>query len=306
MELSSLELKPIEVKFLLRLLEHAPDYRVRISKLKPPNAKTLASERNRICKNLSSEGLVEYTDEISKYQTNAAGKALLESEINMLPVTYDELKLLKKLLEVAVGKSVPPGTAKQVPASERQRLLKQLEDKGLISVVGEKVIKDVWLTQTGYQYLQNDCHPTSTSASLTFSMLGSYLNFLRETLGQQEISRTVNNTQTYVKEEAEQQTSPSPSIADINGLSPESILDTIKMLDQQLDTDNFLPIFHLREKLQPPLTREGLDKLLFELQSQDLIELITLQEVSDYSDSEISAGIPQNTGGAWFYISVND
>ncbi|MBT9317759.1 hypothetical protein [Leptothoe spongobia] len=304
MELSSLKLESIELKFLLRLLEYGPDYRASISKIQP-NSKTRASERNQICQDLCSKGLVEYTDEIPKYQTETAGKALLESETNMLPITDDELQLVKKLLDVAVGKSATPGTAKQVPANERQRLLKQLEEKGLISVVGKKVIKDVWLTQTGYQYLQNDCHPTSSYASLTFSMLGTYLTFLRETLGQKETSGTVNNIPTKIKEEAGHQTSPS-TMTDTNGLSPKSVLDTIRMLDQQLDTDNFLPIFHLREKLQPPLNREGLDKLLFTLQSQDLIELSTLQDVSNYTDSERDSGIAQPDGGAWFYISVND
>jgi len=73
-----------------------------------------------------------------------------------------------------------------------------------------------------------------------------------------------------------------------------------------LNTDNFLPIFHLREKLQPPLSREALDQMLYELQGEDLIELSTLQDVSNYSEEQIAAGIPQNIGGALFYISLID
>jgi hypothetical protein len=91
-----------------------------------------------------------------------------------------------------------------------------------------------------------------------------------------------------------------------DSLSPQALLDTIRQLDQQLNTDNFLPIFHLREKLQPPISREELDQMLYELQGEDLIELSTLQDVSNYREEQIAAGIPQNIGGALFYISLID
>lgn len=287
-----MELKSLELKFLLRLLEYAPDYRTRVSNIRP-EAKTPASERDRICKSLCSTGLVEYTDEIVQYQTTAAGKTLLKSDASTLPVSVSPNELA--LLKVATTKAVTPGTAKKVPAGDRQQLLNQLKERGLITV-SKSQIKDVWLTSQGSHYLLNDCAPTSSSAKLSFSILGNYLTFIRQSLGQKGAaigtSQELPNTQ-------------SASIKD-SSLPPDAVLDAIRQLDQQLNADNFLPIFHLREKLQPPLSREALDRLLYDLQSKDLIELSTLQDVSNYSETEVAAGIPQNIGGALFYISVTE
>lgn len=287
-----MELNSPELKFLLRLLEHSPDYRTRISNIKP-EAKTPASERDRICKSLCSRGFVEYTDEIQQYQTTAAGKTLLKSDASTLPVSVapNELALIK----AATNKAVTPGTAKKVPAGDRQRLLNQLKERGLITV-SKSQIKDVWLTSQGNHYLLNDCVPTSSSAKLSFSMLGNYLTFLRQSLGQK--GAAIGTPQELPDMQ--------PASTKDSSLTSEAVLDAIRQLDRQFDTDNFLPIFHLREKLQPPLSREALDRLLYDLQSQDLIELSTLQDVSNYSETEVAAGIPQNIGGALFYIRVTE
>ncbi|PSN20615.1 hypothetical protein C7271_01170 [filamentous cyanobacterium CCP5] len=282
-----MELSPLELKFLLRLLEHSPDYRTRISQIKP-ESKTRSSERDRLCESLCSKGLIEYIDEIKQYQTESAGKTLLKVDTETIPISANELALLK----AAESQAATPGQANKVPAGDRQPLLHQLKDRGLIRIT-KRQIGDVWLTPQGIQYLLNDCAPTSPHARLPFSLVGSYLAFLRRSLNQ-AASPTPN---------------PSDSSAvttEATELTPEAVLEKIRQLDQQLHTDNFLPIFHLREKLQPPLSREELDQMLYELQGEDLIELITLQEVSKYDEAEISAGIPQGTGGVWFYISVSE
>ena len=64
-----------------------PDYRVRISQIKP-ESKTSSAERNRLCESLCSKGLVEYVDEIRQYQIAPPGKALLKSDTSTLPVSY--------------------------------------------------------------------------------------------------------------------------------------------------------------------------------------------------------------------------
>ncbi|NEO79496.1 MAG: transcription factor RcaD, partial [Moorea sp. SIO4G3] len=73
---------------------------------------------------------------------------------------------------------------------------------------------------------------------------------------------------------------------------------------QELGTENYLPLFHLRQKLQPPLSREELDKALYSLQAEDKIDLSALQEANMYTEEQIEAGIPQNTGGRLFFIMV--
>ena len=88
--------------------------------------------------------------------------------------------------------------------------------------------------------------------------------------------------------------------------SDEEILEIIRGLDRQFRTDNYLPIFHLRERLQPPLSREELDRALYRLERNDLIELSALQEVRAYTPEQIDAGIPQNVGGHLFFIMTVD
>jgi hypothetical protein len=98
----------------------------------------------------------------------------------------------------------------------------------------------------------------------------------------------------------------STSVSDINSnISDEEILETIKKLDRELGTENYLPIFHLRQKLQPPLLRDDLDQALYRLQKSDKIDFSTLQEVSAYTPEQIDAGIPQNIGGQLFFLIVN-
>ncbi|MEM6404236.1 MAG: transcription factor RcaD, partial [Cyanobacteria bacterium P01_D01_bin.116] len=73
---------------------------------------------------------------------------------------------------------------------------------------------------------------------------------------------------------------------------------------KELGTKDYLPLFYLREKLQPPLSRDELDQVLFQLQADDKIELSTLQEANAYTPEQIESGIEQNVGGPLFFISV--
>ena len=117
-------------------------------------------------------------------------------------------------------------------------------------------------------------------------MLSDYLRFMRKSVIKQETLKSA--------------TESAPAIAP----SDEEILQLIRDLDRQLRTDNYLPIFHLREKLQPPLSREELDRALYRLERSNLIELSALQEVVAYTKEQIDAGIPQNIGGRLFFIIV--
>ena len=276
-------LSTTEFKFLLRLLEHPPQYRGPISKIKP-NPKTSASERDKACKNLCSQGLVDYEEEIVRYGITAAGKSLLSLDTSTLPVTPDE----RHLVQAAATQVATPGMAKKVPANARQRLLRQLVDRGLVKVHRSQ-IKEVWLTAQGQAFLCHEFTPTG-NAALTASMVGTYVTFLRQSLG---TSQGTNNAPT-----------PGEPLADAAQITPEVVLDLIQQLDQQLGTDNYLPIFHLRDQLQPPLSREDLDQRLYALERSDRIEFSTLQDVSAYSKEEVAAGIFHGTGGKLFYISV--
>lgn len=275
-------LSPTEFKFLLRLLEHPPQYRGPISKIKP-NPKTSASERDKACKNLCSQGLVDYEEEIIRYGITAAGQALLSLDTSTLPVIPDE----RHLVQAAATQVATPGMAKKVPASARQRLLRQLVDRGLVKV-HKTQIKEVWLTAQGQAFLCHEFTPKGTG-TLTAAMVGTYVTFLRQSLG------TTQGTDAP---------SPGKPLTEAAQITPEAVLGMIQRLDKQLGTDNYLPIFHLRDQLQPPLSREDLDQQLYALERSDRIELGTLQDVAAYSEAQLNAGIPQDIGGPLFFISV--
>lgn len=88
-------------------------------------------------------------------------------------------------------------------------------------------------------------------------------------------------------------------------ISDDDILETVKALDEEHLTDNYLPIFLYRASL-PQLTRQQQDEILYRLEASDRIELSTLQEVRAYTPEQIKAGIPQGIGGPLFFIIVSD
>ncbi len=73
-------------------------------------------------------------------------------------------------------------------------------------------------------------------------------------------------------------------------------------LDKHYKTDNYLPIFRLRNRFSS-LSRNQLDQALYRLQKSGKIDFSTLAEVEAYTTEQISAGISQVVGGKLFYIS---
>ena len=125
-------------------------------------------------------------------------------------------------------------------------------------------------------------------------MLGDYLRFLRMPLAVSAEGGVENGV---VKRSA------SDSSA-VQKPGPEDVLELIRNLDKALGSENYLPIFHLREKLQSQFSRHELDQILYQLQRNDQIELSSLQDVSAYSELQLAAGISQDIGGSLFFISL--
>ncbi|HEY9638697.1 MAG TPA: transcription factor RcaD [Coleofasciculaceae cyanobacterium] len=278
-------METIELKFLLKLLEFE-DYRAPLSKI-TPNSKTSATERDRICRKLRDRELVAYSCEISKFRIASPGKALLKLDADELPVTPQELKILK----ACEKRTITPGKT-GIPETERQRLIQSLADRGLIYVSKKDIkIREVWLTDQGKACLQQEYDPRGAGIiTLSKNMLADYLRFLRQSLSSSE------------PEAGQKAIVSHPQVT--QKLSDEEILQTIKDLDRKLRTKNYLPIFYLREKLQPPLSREDLDQALFRLEKNEQIELSALTRGWHYSDEELSAGIPQRTGSRLFFVTL--
>jgi hypothetical protein len=167
-----------------------------------------------------------------------------------------------------------------------------LADRGLIQVDKKgKKIKEVWLTEQGKECLREVYDPRGGgNINLTKNMLADYLRFLRESLSSYKLE--VRQTATVSPQEARHK------------LSDEEILQTIVDLDQKLRTRNCLPIYDLREKLQPPLLREDLDQALYRLEENDKIELSAITKAWRYSPEEFNAGIPQRAGSRLFFITL--
>lgn len=278
----------IELKFVLKLLGHE-GYWASISEINL-NRATRAPERDKTCRALADRGIVAYSREVQKFEIASAGKALLQQDATQLPISEQHLLVLKACAE----KSITPGEVTKVPATERQDVIQDLEAKGFIEVKKDK-IKEVWLTNQGCDYLK-DKYDRSGTALISLNLLQNYLRFLRK--GYQ--ITTSKGTEISGSE------SVLTVSTSLEKPSDEELLQTIQNLDRELGTDNYLPIFHLRQKLQPPLSRDELDQALYRLQRQDKIDMSSLQEGIHYSVEEIEAGILQPIGGSLFFIVVND
>jgi hypothetical protein len=276
-----------ELKFVLKLLGHE-DYRAPIVKLNPSD-KTSTAERNKICRDLAEREFVDYTREISQFKAEPAGKAALKDGAQ-LPLSDHQTYVLEACLE----KTITPGTVTKVPPSERQEIIQDLEAKGWIKAVKIQ-IKEVKLTERGRTYLKQEYVPTGSS-SISLNLLQNYLRFLRKELQAQS---------TIAEDPSNSELSSDSVSAFANQPSDAEILQMIQNLDYELGTENYLPIFHLRQKLQSSLSRQALDEALYRLQRNDAIELSSLQEADAYTAEQVDAGIPQTIGGSLFFITVN-
>lgn len=268
----------IELKFLLKLLGNT-GYKASMSQLSP-NAKTLARDRDKIGRDLKTREIIDFREEILQFAIAPTGKTVLDIATEQSLLTAQELKVLRAC---AQGTTTPGKTG--VPQQERQATIQNLLERGFIEAKKTQ-IKEVWLTERGQTVLAKEYDPVGGgNISLSKKMLGNYLRFLRKYLSS---GRMTESSPTNVREKP----------------SDEGILQHIIALDKELGTNNYLPIFHLREKLQPPLSRDELDNALYRLEQQDKIELSSLAEVRNYSPEQLKEGIPQPIGGPLFFIIV--
>jgi hypothetical protein len=285
-----------KLKFLLKLLGF-PDYRAPVSSSSPvkPTSKTRLSELERICRELRDRDLVGCTEEITKIKIAPPGKSLLQLDPTGLPITPQELKILK----ACEKGTITPSQIKLTPAKTRDSLIDSLATRGFIEAAQTK-ITDVWLTELGKEYLREEYSPSGYQPIVSLDMLNNYLCFMRKFMSRELQASTVQNVGASTLT-----TSPAPVTRQLTSPpSDEEIVQIIRNLDRKMGTNNYLPIFHLREELQPPFSKEELDQALYRLEQQDKIELSSLQEVRGYTSEQINTGIIQDIGGPLFFIIV--
>ena len=278
-----------ELKFVLKLLG-CPNYR---SSLSASGFKSFKG-KEKLCRDLGDRELVDFSREIAAIKILPTGRALLKMSTEELPVTDKELKVLEKIGKSS-GKIAPSKiTVSSLKAPEREAILENLSERGLIEV--EKKLKktkaEVWLTERGIEHLQDEYSPKG-AATINLDLLNNYLRFLRKSLA---LKPDPVPPQPFINGQ--------PPIELTGDLSDEEILQIILKLDQELGTYNYLPIFHLRQKLQSGFSREQLDQTLYRLQKNDQIELRALVHAQDYTSEQVNAGISQRSGSPLFFIKV--
>jgi hypothetical protein len=304
-------------KFLLKLLSF-PNYRAPLSKIKP-TPKMKAAERNKICGELCDRQWVACSEEINKIMISDRGKYLIKNQTQE-NLNSDELQVLQASLTdwISPGKT---GIGPEV----RSETIDSLVNRDLLKI--ETEVKEVWLTESGKLFLVKDYNPHRHSGNLSFKMLADYLQLIREfkqpAVDIENVIEKPSQSSDRVQSFA-QTKSPSPSeqyiLQAIRELdfhlgnmtqikqshpSDEEILQIIQELDHDLRTENYLPIFHLRERLQSSESREIIDQALYRLQAQNKIQLKSLEEVLHYNPEYFEASIPQKTGWALFFIVLN-
>ncbi len=279
-----------ELKFVLKLLG-CENYR---SSLTASAFKDFKG-KEKICRDLSDRQLIDFSREIATVKILSPGQDLLNDPAESPPITDKELKVLEKISK-AENKITPSEIkSSSLKSAEKEAILTNLSERGLIEAETKikKAKAEVWITERGIEYLRDDYNPTG-NANINFDLLSDYLRFLRKYLPakpEQESHSAATNGDT--------------SNGTILNFTDEDILQTIQKLDRELGTENYLPIFHVRQKLQPPLSRDELDNALYRLEEAERIELSTLEEPGSYTPEQIDAGIPEDGEGSLFFITVD-
>ena len=330
----------LELKFLLRLLGFAR-YRAPIAKL-TLNARTSARDRDRICHQLRDRGWVDIACKVKRFQIAPPGRALLQLLSNNLPLTNSERQILqfsaRRQTPLTPGKiQLPPAQRQPTLHALAERGLIQITEQAITEVWlterGQHYLRYEYqpngtatlsLTLLGHylKFLRHspwEAKPVAEVAGMEEQGIrsGRAMEWGSDGAGEsisppsplgdaQPTSATRSQTQ---NSKLKTQNSSSPHTPEQTHRfaptlpNPETLLQSIQTLDNELGTANYLPIFHLRQQW-PDLDREDLDRLLYQLQRQDAIELSSLQESLAYTAEQRAAGIPQEIGGPLFFISV--
>ncbi|WP_159786586.1 hypothetical protein [Sodalinema gerasimenkoae] len=281
-----------ELKLLLQLLG-CPDYRGKVGEIKPTSG-TKVSETQRFCRKLADRELVTLHEEIKKFKISPAGKTLLKADIENLPLSEAELKVLQV---AAKGPSTPGDT--KLPAAKRQPLLLDLCDRGFLNAIERKIV-EVSLSARGKEFLRDDYFDANARRNLQLNaqLLTNYIQFMRTCIGS-----VPPTTPTPTPEPSASPATPPPSPQ--AKPSDSELIEIIHKIDSRLPTNNYTPIYHLRAEVQPPMTRDELDQALFRLIEDDKIQLSSLQDGMSYNDEQLAAGIPQEFSSPLFFIIVN-
>ncbi|MGF1459628.1 MAG: hypothetical protein ACFBSG_11435 [Leptolyngbyaceae cyanobacterium] len=171
---ASVLLSSAELKALLWLLKY-PGYRAPVTDLQPL-PKLASAQRDRLYQQLQQQGLVDFSVLATRIGLSATGRTLLELDRSVLPITPDERYILQSCRDRSI---TPAQISARVPSNLRQSLIAGLARQGLIRITQQK-LGEVWLTAAGRSYLRNDCAPQGDQPALSWSLMSTYLQFMRQ------------------------------------------------------------------------------------------------------------------------------
>ena len=173
---TSSQITSVELKFLLSLLSF-PNYRAPISQIQPTSKLSLAA-RDRLCQQLLYRGFVTYEDIITRFGLTATGRTLLTLDTSVFPVTPDEKYVIRSCRDHSI---TPSQIHPRVPKDQRQALIVGLAAQGLVRVI-KRQLGDVWLSETGQQFLREECTPQGNTPAISWTLMSHYLTFMRQSL----------------------------------------------------------------------------------------------------------------------------
>lgn len=270
-----------ELNFLLKL-QACRNYRAYLSN---PGLKPFR-DKGKICQRLAQDGLVDFSREIIAVKPSAAGQALLSLHPpgklpNSGPPSSDPLN------------SDPPSSG--LPSSDPP--ISDLELKLLQKIAAAKRTSPSQLRSGSLTALQRDA---LLQSFLNRGLIEAETRLRRQQAevwltpqGQACLAELLNQFQAFCQRPDPQRLSK-PSDAEV--------LELIRLLDHEQGAQNYLPLFHLRQKLQPLLSRSELDESLYRLEQSDQIELRDVVHTESYSPEQLTAAIPTRTGRLLFFI----
>lgn len=278
-----------ELKILLKLLG-CEGYSGKVADVKPTSKATVA-ETEKWCRKLCDRSFLDLTEEIAKFKIAPPGKTLLKADLDNLPLSDDDLKVLK----ACENKTIRPSET-GLKAAGRQEVLQGLSDRGFIKAVETKILK-VTLSPQGKYFLRDEYFDNNARRNLQLSaaLLTNYLQFMRSGLSAKNLTEASDRDNFNL--------APNTQIA--HKPSDAELIEILQDIDRKLPTDNYIPIYELRDRVQPPMSREEVDNTLYRLEREDKLQLSSLQEGMNYTEEQLAAGIPQSFSSPLFFIILN-
>lgn len=123
-------------------------------------------------------------------------------------------------------------------------------------------------------------------------------------LTDEQLRRAINNDgRVFLDNDGVIRPAANAPIESAPSVTPE--VSAIQGLREQFD--NFIPLFAVRDTPEfAGLSRQQQDEALRALQRQDIIEMSTLQDVTQYTPEQQAAGIPNPIGGDDFFVILSD